>query len=439
MQKKIAVVALNDSFRRSWIDTGILRELSESQDISLFTCFDNNYEIQNVDLRKFLDPNDIKQVTLLKNMVWIAYRNKCISFKFNLTRWYLSNFYWYQKKMPMVLRFKYFMQQMYLFLRKVFVENKLSVFYFIPFKKLVIKIMLNRFKGTMELERLFSEFDLVIFHSCTLEKEFPLIQQSLKKSKTQTLMVLESWDNLTSKQIFLFKPNFIGVIGQLDVSNAMRIHGFEQNQIFQVGLPKFEILKRFQYAKERIHNAKTILYVGFFLPHDEITLLNQLQKTLESFDENFQILYRPHPGAKKRLFMEQLDPKVQITRKWSSTELPPLDSEYMSDVLEADVVIGPPTTFLLESMLIGIPTLIDLTNDGIHRTTSSNSAKNYLHIMQFVSMLDQIAFRSADQIRDLIFNSSAERNYLTSALNSIVYQDELTYAMRINKIINSIL
>jgi hypothetical protein len=286
---------------------------------------------------------------------------------------------------------------------------------------------------------LFSEFDLVIFHSCTLEKEFPLIQQSLKKSKTQTLMVLEGWDNLTSKQIFLFKPNYIGVIGQLDVHNAMRIHGFEHNQIFQVGLPKFEILKRFQYVKERVGNSKTILYVGFFLPHDEINLLNQLQKTLGNLDENTKILYRPHPGAKKRLFMEQLDPRVQITKKWSSTKLPPLDSEYMSDVLDVDVVIGPPTTFLLECMLIGVPTLIDLTDDGIHRTTSSNSAKNYLHMMQFVSMLDQVVFRSTDQIWDLIFNSSVDRNYITSALDSIVYQDELTYSMRLNKIINSIL
>jgi hypothetical protein len=90
-------------------------------------------------------------------------------------------------------------------------------------------------------------------------------------------------------------------------------------------------------------------------------------------------------------------------------------------------------------MLIGVPSLIDLTNDGIHRTTSSNSAKNYLHIMQFVSMLDQITFRSADQIPNLIFNSPVDRKYLASALDSIVYQDELTYAMRLIKIINSIL
>jgi hypothetical protein len=439
VQKRIAVVALNDTFKRSWIDTGILHELSESQDISLFTCFDNSYEIPNVDLRKFLDANSIKRVTLLKNMVWIAYRNRCISFKFNLTRWYLSNFYWYQKKMPRILRFKFFIRQMYLFLHKFFLENKLSIFYFTPFKKFFIRIMLYRFKGTLELEKLFSEFDLVIFHSCTLEKEFPLIQQSLKKSNTKTLMVLESWDNLTSKQIFLFKPDYIGVIGQLDVINAMRIHGFEQHQIFQVGLPKFEILRKFKYNVERKAYSKTILYVGFFLPHDEIRLLNQLQKTLDSLDENFQILYRPHPGAKKRLLMTQLDPRVQITRKWGSTELPPLNNDYMSEVLDADVVIGPPTTFLLESMLIGVPSLIDLTNDGIHRTTSSNSAKNYLHIMQFVSMLDQITFRSADQIPNLIFNSPVDRKYLASALDSIVYQDELTYAMRLIKIINSIL
>ena len=252
-------------------------------------------------------------------------------------------------------------------------------------------------------------------------------------------MVLESWDNLTSKQIFLFKPNYIGVIGQLDVINAMRIHGFEQNQIFQVGLPKFEILKKFQYNVGQKLHSKKILYVGFFLPHDEISLLNLLQKNLDSLDENFQILYRPHPGAKKRLFMTQLDPRVQITRKWTGTELPPLDNDYMSDVLDADVVIGPPTTFLLETMLIGIPTLIDLTNDGIHRTTSSNSAKNYLHIKQFVSMLDKITFRNTDQIRDLIFNTPVDRKYLTSALDSIIYQDELTYAMRLNKIINLIL
>ena len=54
-------------------------------------------------------------------------------------------------------------------------------------------------------------------------------------------------------------------------------------------------------------------------------------------------------------------------------------------------------------------------------------------------MLDKITFRNTDQIRDLIFNTPVDRKYLTSALDSIIYQDELTYAMRLNKIINLIL
>lgn len=439
MGKKIAIVALNNTFERSWIKTGILKELRESHSISVYTCFDNNYEFENVNLREFIHPNSLKHVTLLKNLVWIAFRNKCISFKFNLTRWYISNFYWYQKKMPVIARFKFFTKQIFSYLYKTLIENKLSFFYLIPFKKIIIRVLLRRFKGLTEVEQLFSNYDLVIFHSCTLEKEFPLIQRSLKNSKTRTFMVLESWDNLTSKQIFLFKPNYIGVIGQLDVENAIRIHGFKQNQIFQVGLPKFEVLKRFHYGNERKNKTKTILYVGFFLPHDEISLLNQLQETLYKLYDNFQIMYRPHPGAKNRLLGEQLNPRVQITRKWNSTELPPLDSDYMSEVLAADLVIGPPTTFLLESMLIGIPTFIDLTNDKIHRTTSANSAKNYLHISQFVSKLDQITFENIDELLELISNSYVDRNYITSALESIVRQDNFSYATRLNKVIESIL
>jgi len=437
--KKIAVIALNNTFNRSWISTGILKELSQHYEISVFTAFESEINNEDISLKKFIKAKNLNQVTFLKNVAWIAYRNRCISFKFTLTRWYLSNFYWYQKKLPKILRFKFFIKQTINYFRKALIENKLSIFYFFPFKKLIFKILLLKLREEPAIKNLLAEFDLVIFHSCTLEKEFPIILKSIQNSKTKSLMVLESWDNLTSKQIFLVKPNYIGVIGLLDVKNAIDIHGFKEEQIFQVGLPKFEILKKFDYKIQRNSTLKTILYVGFFLPHDEITLLNKLQKMLVDENRSIKILYRPHPGAKSRLFKQDLDPNIQITKKWVNTELPPLDAEYMADVLTADVVIGPPTTFLLETMLIGIPTLIDLTNDKVHRTTSANCAKNYLHIKQFVSLFHQNSFDNVENLKLLLDNFDDERDYLMkNKLKDIVYQDEESYGARLSHIIESI-
>lgn len=441
MRTRIAIIALNETFDRSWIKSGILNELKQHHDITVFSSYDNKNTFAAASLAKYINTESLKRATFLKNLAWIAHRNTCISFKFNLKRWYFSNFYWYQTELSFRSRVKFLLKQIAIFVKKCTTENRLTIFFVFPFKKFLLQIALKRFKQITELRTLLTEFDLIIYHACSQEKEFPIIQNSIKDSQTKSLMVLESWDNLTSKQIFLFKPDYIGVIGDLDVENAKSIHNFRSDQIFKVGLPKFNVLKSFKYNQPPAmqKDSKTILYVGFFLPHDEITILNEIQKVLTDIKQDYRLLYRPHPVAKTRLINHELDPRVKITRSWNGKELPDLNNEYMSDVLASDLVIGPPTTFLLECILIGAPTIIDLTDDKIHRTNSSNSTKNYLHMKQFVSIFNQNTFKSTDELKNLLISNDFRGSDQIQKINSIVHLDNLSYAGRLDQIIKQIL
>jgi hypothetical protein len=74
--KKIAVIALNNTFNRSWISTGILKELSQHYEISVFTTFESEINNENINLKKLIKAKNLNQVTFLKNVAWIAYRNR---------------------------------------------------------------------------------------------------------------------------------------------------------------------------------------------------------------------------------------------------------------------------------------------------------------------------------------------------------------------------
>jgi hypothetical protein len=59
---------------------------------------------------------------------------------------------------------------------------------------------------------------------------------------------------------------------------------------------------------------------------------------------------------------------------------------FIGTLLEADVVVGAPTTLMLEAMLLGRPCVIDLTTDPYHRTTSSNAAKHFVHMHDLLAV-----------------------------------------------------
>jgi hypothetical protein len=66
--------------------------------------------------------------------------------------------------------------------------------------------------------------------------------------------------------------------------------------------------------------------------------------------------------------------------------MPDMDEEFLNAILQADVVVGAPTTLILESLAIRKKCVLDLTNDGYHRTSAGNSALWHTHMFDLTDI-----------------------------------------------------
>jgi hypothetical protein len=109
-----------------------------------------------------------------------------------------------------------------------------------------------------------------------------------------------------------------------------------------------------------------------------------------------------------------------------------MDGGFISAIDSADVVVGAPTTLMLEAMLLERPCLIDLTTDLYHRTTASIAAKHFLHMQDLISVPDLHIGYSIDdvltKVDELLAIESESMKYDISHLyktNDSLYSEQL--------------
>jgi hypothetical protein len=140
-----------------------------------------------------------------------------------------------------------------------------------------------------------------------------------------------------------------------------------------------------------------ILYLGFSLPYNERTICNTIVRHLQNNYalSKFEVHYRPHPARQKRFKEEMItlkSPRGQtLVTVWEDQmqyqkNLPLINNEYLSFLLDFDIVIATPTTMALEVMMLGIPCIIDSGDDGIHITSPWYAMTHYLHLEDLFSI-----------------------------------------------------
>jgi hypothetical protein len=185
-----------------------------------------------------------------------------------------------------------------------------------------------------------------------------------KKLGVPTLVLVENWDNLTSKAVFNFKPDFLGVWGIQDKAAAIELHGFAPDRVFQIGSPRVSKL-----IKSHCYNSvppRNILFAGgstdFPFEFEWLTLTISLASKLQH-----SLIYVPHPAnyatlsqyeAKEieEVFSAIPNQILQLIKLKNGKSLPALDF-YTPIFQSASITISPYSTMLLESLLIGIPTV----------------------------------------------------------------------------------
>jgi len=293
------------------------------------------------------------------------------------------------------------------------------VFHLIIIRRLFDKF-LNLYLKCMSIDYLLTRnFDLIIIPSSGIETKVNKMIKYCNKTSIRSMVAIENWDNLTSKGLFLETPTFLTVMGLSCKNHVLELYDFPEENILVNGLPRFENYS-FKHIQDRKYNKKRILYLGFSLPHNEKNLINLLLPKLNeilSYKE-FDFVYRPHPARQKRFYDSKLENHSNLIEvepvKGRHIELPLISSDYIQDFLGFNLVISTPTTMALESIMLGLPTLIDGTNDGIHRTSAKLVLDNYTHLKDLKEVYQN---NIADSVQDLVEKCSLMLSQKKSSVN----------------------
>lgn len=395
---KIALFLFSD-YSKSWLDSGILSELSTRSELVIYGRRDviSKIDMQSIRAKTVAIPEFKKSRSTqrLQMVSLINRRLKSSSFGFRLRRLMFGDLRLIQEKKNIsVLAFSFYynLKRLIKFISSHPIE---FIAFFRPFG-IVIEYLLRKRLVLLSSKKFQSinlddSIKLALLPSAAIEDQIYEFIQYLKTTNIYSAICIENWDNLTSKSILISIPDYVFVMGSFCKSHGIAIQNLEESQIIVAGLPRFNPYRGIPSKpidSNRLEKNKfRILYLGFSVPHNEKNLIAELIRRLDASEmkEKYEFFYKPHPARQLRFYeLEKLPPIVHVIDGnpglLGLKAIPTIGPEHIQNILAADIVISTPTSMAIETMILNVPLIIDATDDGVHRTTASSSLKEYLHL-----------------------------------------------------------
>ena len=192
--------------------------------------------------------------------------------------------------------------------------------------------------------------------------ENSIIYQCNKK-RISSFLVIDNWDNLSSKSILWNKPTYLGVWGPQMREDACEIHRFKDSQIVEIGSSRINSRRALEI--DNSNKQKTILFAGSGLQHsNEVALISELASDKAFKESGIVINFRPHPhrlneSSLNELF-EELSEYSNVKITFNSTDI--LSNQFYSNksfeslqrsIRESLFVVGTHSTVLVEALALG--------------------------------------------------------------------------------------
>ena len=431
--KKILFIISSDIFLRNYLSTGVIDSLSKKYDCKIVAdkkIFnkDDLEKLKNLVGYYTSDPKeDDKRGTLMTVTGW-RYRKKSTTFIYRImwfTRLRSLNFFSGLPQFKEFLSFakknltrrskqenilkKIFTFRRNLLLLMVFGTSWIFPFFFFFYTK--------RFKLNKSLEKYIENIkpDLILFPSSAYDPIGYDILEIGYKRMVKTIFLIDNWDNLSSKTIFLRKPDFITVWGRQTLEHALNIHGFKEKQIITIGTPRFNTYyKALNNLPKSQIKGKYVLFLGVGLEMDEIGALRELDEEIEENKDiygDLKIIYRPHPWRHGRNDFNESDfkhveldiqMKENYLRKKEQDKLSkgifvPMDFQpeldyYPAILGNALFVVASITTMSLEALIMNKKVLLIVYDDKSELFTNPKIVYQYHE-----------HFRGLEKLKGLIF------------------------------------
>jgi hypothetical protein len=199
----------------------------------------------------------------------------------------------------------------------------------------------------------------LIVSRCSLGAAERDLLKATRELDLRALMLVWSWDNLSSKAVLHEHPDHLLVWNAIQVDEAERLHGFPRERVHALGAPGFDDFFDAMAAVERPpRNGKTILYLGSstnISTHEPDIFAAWLAAVRNAEDpavRDAHVVVRPYPGsgAWKHWQPEPGQAGVAVSRghRWKRDGL-------ATTLAGVDAVVALNTSGELEAAIAGVP------------------------------------------------------------------------------------
>lgn len=299
--------------------------------------------------------------------------------------------------------------------------------------------------------------DLIIVPSSGVDPVVVDTVRSAKEVGVPVLALIYNWDNLSSKAAFVVEPDYLGVGGHQAAEHAEQIHRIPRERVAVLGSPYIDL--HFAHRPGSTSSPfpfPYVLFAGCYQPFDELTALELLEQEIERSKLDLKVVYLPHPRRLRRRnddFVDEsrfkhvvIEPRIRdayvAERDKGKGRRQPLPLDYYPALLEnAEFVVCPLSTMMLEAAIFMRTVLVIAYHDGVH-PTSPGVAIKYLHF-DGVDRVD--TFEVCREMRDFapIFTRLAREKRPPARppkeqTDYYVYHDERPYSERLKQLVDQI-
>ncbi|MBI4160645.1 MAG: hypothetical protein HY506_01945 [Candidatus Yanofskybacteria bacterium] len=278
-----------------------------------------------------------------------------------------------------------------------------------------------------------------------------------------SFMMVDNWDTLVWKTTFTFKPDYLGVWSKQQIEHAVKVRGMPRDKIFILGAPRFiNYLNPEQKKLPPLYPFRYILYVGVFDEFDELTALKKIDEAIEKFKVPFKVVFRPtatqFPRKCPDVFFEYdykhviLDTHARTYYKkgtswdFSKDKFDPKqfpDPNYNLSLLQnAEYIICPQSTMLLEATMLGQKVYLVAYDDGIHRFNPKWTFEKTAHLHGLERLENIRMVRNKEDIEKIFLPGDQLKKTFDEpvSIDFFIAQDQTkAYPSNLKKIIDMIL
>lgn len=409
-KSRICCLVTSQQFVRNYLETRAFEDLAKEFHLSLL--IPSNLKVSQLDVKLFsevkvFDPEFRSRIALLLfDLNMLRKKRTNSSFAFRTKFRYRSSFKDVSSgSVTAAIRFKLanWLRTRTTFLFHTFLASRL-IFPVITaiLTRLFIKFCLidKRFE--------FENFDLVIIPSSAYDLLHLNALVTAKKKCIETLLLVDNWDNLSSKSVLWTKPDWIGTWGEQSTSHAIEIQEMPPNRCFSIGTPRFDSYLEASELEKRPIEEKYILFLGSFRPYGEHEALTKISFMLTQESQNWKIIYKPHPLARWNQLIEAPSNVLFYTENglsnWGSQKVKdqallwPSTETFPALIRNSEFVIVGLTSMIIEASILKKPAIVLAFEEPNNLSNPAERLREQLHFKGIDSLPNIVIAKSMNEL-----------------------------------------